>query len=268
MSPLLGLLLNFVEYDVNLFEEEDLYDVNTVGSLFKAWLRELPEEVFPLKLQEELSQKHGSQEKAPAELRDVLSELPPWNYYLLFAITCHLSLLNAYQDKNKMTFHNLYVCFAPALKMNNDCFRWLVADWRNCWKGCLTESEALEEEYRILDGISPQLEEATPNYEVERPIQAKESTEAVLPRPPSSSGGTQESTTAPRNRNWGAQEPKPIGITVGRSKDDSELPLSREPHFTGGAGYGPHTPSHNRSASQLPELSFPQPISPIFASHP
>ena len=260
--------LALIEYDVNLFEEDDLYDVNTVGSLFKAWLRELPEEIFSLKLQEELSQKHGSQEKAPAELRDVLSELPPWNYYLLFAITCHLSLLNAYQEKNKMTFHNLYVCFAPALKMNNDCFRWLVADWRNCWKGCLTESEALEEEYRILDGVSSQPEKAVSTYEGERPIRAKESTEVVQPRPPSSSAGTQESTAASRNRNRVAHEPNPIGVNVGRSKDDFELPSSREQHFMGSASFSPHTPSHNRSASQLPELSFPQPISPIFASHP
>ena len=253
-----------IEYDVNLFEEDDLYDVNTVGSLFKAWLRELPEEIFPLKTQDELSSKYAGEEKAPSEFRDVLSELPPWNYYLLFAITWHLSLLNAYQDKNKMTFHNLYVCFAPALKVNNDCFRWLVADWRNCWKGCITETEALKEEYFILDGGPPHLEPSTPPNELERPTESIEST----PRRPGSSSSTNKaSMTPPRIRNWTIKEPKPIPVGLGRSKDDSVLPTGREQQFAGGVNLSPHTPSHNRSASQLPELSFPQPISPIFASH-
>ena len=83
-------------------------------------------------------------------MKDELSKLPPWNYYLLFAITCHLSLLTAYSDKNKMTYSNLCICFQPALKIDAFCFSFLVQDWRNCWQGCWTEKEALEEEYRVL----------------------------------------------------------------------------------------------------------------------
>lgn len=87
-------------------------------------------------------------------LRDELSKLPPWNYYLLFAITCHLSLLNSYVGKNKMNFSNLCICFLPCLKMDTFCFQFLVCDWRNCWQGCWTEKQALAEEYAILDGLS------------------------------------------------------------------------------------------------------------------
>lgn len=88
-------------------------------------------------------------------LKDELSKLPPWNYYLLFAITCHLSLLNSYVDKNKMKFSNLCICFQPCLKMDMFCFQMLVCDWRNCWQGCWTEKQALAEEYAILDGLPP-----------------------------------------------------------------------------------------------------------------
>ncbi|KAF1815395.1 Rho GTPase activation protein, partial [Eremomyces bilateralis CBS 781.70] len=35
------------EYDIDLFSDPDLYDINTITSLFKAWLRDLPDEVFP-----------------------------------------------------------------------------------------------------------------------------------------------------------------------------------------------------------------------------
>lgn len=85
-------------------------------------------------------------------LKDELSKLPPWNYYLLFAITCHLSLLNSYVDKNRMNYSNLCICFQPCLKVDPFCFQFLVCDWRNCWQGCWTEKQALVEEYAVLDG--------------------------------------------------------------------------------------------------------------------
>ena len=255
-----------IEYDVNLLEQNDLYDVNTIGSLFKAWLRELPEEIFPLKSQDRLAEKYNTQERAPDELREVLSELSPWNYYLLFAITCHLSLLHAYQDKNKMTFHNLYVCFAPALRMNNDCFRWLVADWRNCWKGCVTEAEALKDEYRILDGGSPDSTSTESDKEAED-VNRNGNAGPQLSKAGSDSAESQAFSPA-KTRNRAGKEPKPIKVSSpSRSKDDSEISTSREPRTYDHNGLAPNTPSHNRSASQLPELSFPQPISPIFPNN-
>src|SRR2546423_10873020 len=81
--------------------------------------------------------------------------LPPFNYYLLFAITCHLSLLHSFADKNKMDYRNLCICFQPCLKIDGFCFQFLVQDWKNCWQGCWTEIEYLEEEYRYEREGSP-----------------------------------------------------------------------------------------------------------------
>ena len=261
--------LTGLEHDVNLFDEEDLYDVNTVGSLFKAWLRELPDEIFSLSLQEKLSEKYASQEKAPDELREVLSQLPPWNYYLLFAITCHLSLLHAYREKNKMTLHNLFLCVAPALRMNNDCFRWLVGDWRSCWKGCLTESDALKEEYRILDGASPNSDEPKATNEATPKVKlAGENVDTSQPRPGSSSTTTQPLATPPKTRSRPVQDAKPPHLLLGRSKDDTSIPTGNVHRGSDRNNLTPNTATHNRSASQLPELNFPQPISPISLSTP
>lgn len=141
-----------IEGDINLFDEPELYDINIVGSMFKAWLRDLPTEILPKDVQAQVALECAGARECPQLLKDQLSSLPPWNYYLLFAITCHLSLLIAYSDKNKMNFHNLCVCFQPALRIDNFCFQFLVQDWRNCWQGCWTEKEALDEEYRALDG--------------------------------------------------------------------------------------------------------------------
>ena len=137
------------EHDINLVDEPELYDINTIGSMFKAWLRDLPDEIFPKTSQVKIAEQCMGASKAPQVLRDELSRLPPFNYYLLFAITCHLSLLHSFADKNKMNYGNLCICFQPSLRIDGFCFQFLVQDWKNCWQGCWTENEYLEEEYRV-----------------------------------------------------------------------------------------------------------------------
>ncbi|KAI9739505.1 MAG: hypothetical protein M1834_006220 [Cirrosporium novae-zelandiae] len=138
-----------IEHDIDLFEEPDLYDINIIGSMFKAWLRELPDELFPKGVQKRIADSCIGATTATQVFKDELSKLPPYNYYLLFAITCHLSQLHACVEKNKMNYNNLCICFQPCLKIDLFCFRILVTDWKNCWQGCWTEKQWLEEELRI-----------------------------------------------------------------------------------------------------------------------
>jgi hypothetical protein len=138
--------------------------------MFKAWLRQLPEQVFPQEIQNRVIQKCAKVEPQPTStpqyLKDEISQLPPWNYYLLFAITCHISLLHNCSKDNKMTYSNLCVCFAPCLKIEQWIFQWLILDWKNCWQGCSTEREYLEKEYIILEETKQQ------NGEVDGPAQS------------------------------------------------------------------------------------------------
>ncbi|KOS19483.1 putative Rho-type GTPase-activating protein 2 [Escovopsis weberi] len=143
------------DFDVNLFEETDLYDINIIGSMLKAWLRELPDELFPKEAQERIARECAGAETVPQLLIEELSNLPPFNYYLLFAITCHLSLLLAHSDKNKMDFRNLCICFQPCMKIDAFCFKFLVCDWRDCWNGCRNEARYIEEEYLLFDQPPP-----------------------------------------------------------------------------------------------------------------
>ncbi|KAL7629112.1 hypothetical protein AAE478_000631 [Parahypoxylon ruwenzoriense] len=143
------------EYDVDLFAQDDLYDINIIGSMFKAWLRELPDELFPKEAQERISRECAGAQQVPQLLIDELSNLSPFNYYLLFAITCHLSLLLAHSDKNKMDFRNLCICFQPCMKIDAFCFKFLVCDWRMCWQGCKNEAKYIEEEYMLFQQPIP-----------------------------------------------------------------------------------------------------------------
>ncbi|KAI0194574.1 hypothetical protein F4808DRAFT_337442 [Astrocystis sublimbata] len=143
------------ELDVDLFAQHDLYDINIIGSMLKAWLRELPDELFPKEAQERISRHCAGAEKVPQMLIDELSNLPPFKYYLLFAVTCHLSLLLAHSERNKMDFRNLCICFQPCMKIDAFCFKFLVCDWRLCWQGCRNEARYIEEEYKLFQQPLP-----------------------------------------------------------------------------------------------------------------
>lgn len=123
--------------------------------MLKAWLRELPDELFPKAAQERIARECAGSEEVPELLMEELSNLSPFKYYLLFAITCHLSLLLAHSDKNKMDFRNLCICFQPCMKIDAFCFKFLVCDWRDCWRGCKNESKYIEEEYMLFDQPPP-----------------------------------------------------------------------------------------------------------------
>lgn len=155
LSSTCSLTVYFKEGDVDLFLQKDLYDINIIGSMLKAWLRELPDELFPKEAQDRIAKECAGSETVPQLLIDELSNLSPFNYYLLFAITCHLSLLLAHSDKNKMDFRNLCICFQPCMKIDAFCFKFLVCDWRECWKGCNDEAKYIEQEYALFDQPPP-----------------------------------------------------------------------------------------------------------------
>lgn len=245
-----------------------MYDINIIGSIFKAWLRDLPDEIFPKATQAQIAAECKGALTAPQMLKDELSKLPPWNYYLLFAITCHLSLLNSYVDKNKMNFANLCICFQPCLKMDLFVFQFLVCDWRNCWQGCWTEKQALAEEYAILDCLptSAGASSSASTYLVdERMVSSSDSSKPSVTgniperdriRPPAltltkPSTGELSSTPAQHRR-----IPEQVRL---------EPSTPRSAWATNGGVLSTQSDEAHQSssASQLPELSPVMPLSPL-----
>jgi hypothetical protein len=139
--------------DIDLISDPNLNDPNVIGSLFKNWLRQLPDEIFPKAVQTAIQQECQGAKTTPQMLKDELSKLPPFNYYLLFAITCHISLLHSCSEFNKMNYNNLCICFQPAIKIDAFCFQFLILDWRNCWQGCWTEKDFLTDEINFLNAV-------------------------------------------------------------------------------------------------------------------
>lgn len=206
--------------------------------MLKAWLRELPDELFPKEAQDRISRECAGAETVPQMLIDELSNLSPFNYYLLFAITCHLSLLLAHADKNKMDFRNLCICFQPCMKIDVFCFKFLVCNWRECWKGCKQEPKFIEQEYRLFDQPPPRgLGDARKPADDETPRVE----EAV---PASSDESQASSQDTPKSR-------------------------KKKPHGANGDGYSPLTIDSERAnpksgtRKDLRRLSPIQPLSPM-----
>ncbi|KAJ5817542.1 Rho GTPase activation protein [Penicillium robsamsonii] len=233
------------ELDIDLFEVPDLYDINTVGSLFKAWLRELPDELFPKATQTMIATKCEGATTAPQLLKDELSKLPPYHYYLLFAITCHLNLLHSYVDQNKMDYRNLCICFQPCMKIDAFCFQFLVCDWKNCWQGCWTEKEYLE--------IEKKMDERDLRVSVEA-AKAKEYASASHERAISSSSSSAGEESRQPSREPSRDPPRPA---------TSSRPATARPATARTRKAPPKNieTAHSRSISQLPELG--PPLSPI-----
>lgn len=188
------------ELDIDLLDESELYDPNTISSMLKQWLRELPTDIVPQDLQMSLGRElqkdnplyHVAGQQTPQKLRDALSELPPFNYYLLFAVTCHLSLMLSHQERNRMDLNNLSICIGPCLRMERWLFNYLVGDWRHCWQGCWTEKQYLEEEKLLED----------PNYvpgSLSNAVSAMDLRSDSDDRAVSSSGDSGYSGTTPTN---------------------------------------------------------------------
>ena len=208
--------------------------------MFKAWLRELPTEILPKDVQARIARECANDMQVPQVLKDELSMLPPWNYYLLFAITCHLSLLSACSDKNKMTYNNLCICFQPALKVDAICFNFLVNHWRDCWQGCYTEKEYLDEEYRMLDGVTSSSSGSSRS--------STSSVITVVEDPPKTSP-PKKSTAKKTNHG------RPVALNLTRAGD--------QPPPSTPAGFGPELNGYATTTSHLPELAPVKPLSPL-----
>ncbi|KIW82902.1 hypothetical protein Z517_02145 [Fonsecaea pedrosoi CBS 271.37] len=241
------------EYDINLFDEPELYDINTIGSMFKSWLRELPDEILPKSVQNKIATQCAGATSAPQLLKDELSRLPPFNYYLLFAITCHLSLLNSYAEKNKMDYRNLCICFQPCLKIDAFCFQFLVMDWKNCWQGCWTEKEYLEEEYRYeREGSVNESEDlAIDERAISSSGSSQQQQQPTASQPPSSNAqqASAQQSAPPRSADAAAQRKSMAPKTKQRSL--SQGGSARDRSNSG------HTPS--QSVPAVPRMTTPEP---------
>lgn len=118
-------------------------EVHTVTSVFKSYLRELPEDLVTISSHYYLAydpQQMMSNEDLPFSsvptqvLQEELVKLPFCNFTMLHVLIRHFANVVQHQDENKMTLSNLAVVFGPTLRMNKLLFMALVSRGDLLWR--------------------------------------------------------------------------------------------------------------------------------------
>ncbi|KAJ3154487.1 hypothetical protein HDU86_004616 [Geranomyces michiganensis] len=127
-------------------------DCNAIASLFKAWLRELPESILTEQVATKLSRLYQTSandsvdpttdSKLLADTRAIFADasLPFSIRCMLYVLFGHLSLVASKESVNKMSVGNLQVIFCPTLGIGSQLFKVLVAEYEPLFGGVRTES--------------------------------------------------------------------------------------------------------------------------------
>ncbi|KAG0004558.1 hypothetical protein BGZ80_005599, partial [Entomortierella chlamydospora] len=102
---------------VDLSNEENCGDINSVASVLKSWFRELPDPLLTKKLYPEFIKAASIEDPALQlmSLHQVTNQLPDPNYATLKFLMCHLNRVQANQAVNMMGPSNLGLIFGPTL---------------------------------------------------------------------------------------------------------------------------------------------------------
>ncbi|XP_034390551.1 rho GTPase-activating protein 10 isoform X3 [Cyclopterus lumpus] len=116
VQKLLSLMIDEESNEVDLSTSED-WDVKTVTSTLKLYLRSLPEPLMTYGLYKEFISpaKGGSPESRIQAVHCLVHKLPPKNRQVLGLLMKHLANVAAHSKQNLMTVANLGVVFGPTL---------------------------------------------------------------------------------------------------------------------------------------------------------
>ncbi|TRY64518.1 hypothetical protein DNTS_008362 [Danionella cerebrum] len=116
VQKLLCLMIDEKSSDLDLAATED-WDVKTITSALKLYLRSLPEPLMTYELYKEfiVPAKIGSPESRVQAIHGLVHKLPESNRLVLSLVTKHLANVAANSKQNLMTVANLGVVFGPTL---------------------------------------------------------------------------------------------------------------------------------------------------------
>lgn len=135
-------------YGKNLDWKKEHYTAHDVASVFRRYLTQMPESVIPHSMyhnfRDALAKKPYNQDEIIKTYKQLISQMPRSNQYLLLYVLDLLSVFARKCDKNLMTARNLAVIFRPALiahpshelspqehQLSQDVLEFLIAhqDW-------------------------------------------------------------------------------------------------------------------------------------------
>ncbi|KAJ3448947.1 rho/rac/cdc gtpase-activating protein [Anaeramoeba flamelloides] len=110
---------------------ESISNLDTVASLIKLFLREIPDHVFGpknCKIIEKLSKMDDNNDRLEY-FSEILPQIPLPNFSLLYLLMPHLKRVSEKSDTNKMTAYNLSIVFSPTLRIPGDIVAFMIQNW-------------------------------------------------------------------------------------------------------------------------------------------
>ncbi|XP_059352259.1 SLIT-ROBO Rho GTPase-activating protein 1-like isoform X3 [Daphnia carinata] len=100
-----------------LADVTDASDINSVAGVFKLYLRELREPLFPILFFDQFMElaQLASKEDFKTRMREVVQTLPRPVFVVMRYLFSFLNHLSEYSDENMMDPYNLAICFGPTL---------------------------------------------------------------------------------------------------------------------------------------------------------
>ena len=108
------------------------------------------------------------------------------------------------------------------MKIDAFCFKFLVCDWRDCWKGCKTERQYIDEEYKWFE--AGEKNDQPPNSAEGRSSTAVESHDE---RNVSSSDSSKPSSVSVDKEKWTQAQQAKLVAKAAESKGEKVLPLQQ-----------------------------------------
>ena len=147
------------EGDVDLLADEEYYDVHAVASLFKTYLRELPNPILTRELHIEFLKVLDLEDHAQKvnTYNALVHRLPQVNFNLLKTLAEYLLHVVNNADKNKMSIRNVGIVFSPTLNIPAPVFAIFLTDFAAVFeKQASQQSHHLHTQSVDSDELSPE----------------------------------------------------------------------------------------------------------------
>ncbi|MGH0125371.1 UNVERIFIED_CONTAM: hypothetical protein FKN15_028752 [Acipenser sinensis] len=125
----------------------DDYNIHVIASVFKQWLRDLPNPVMTFELYEEFLRAMGLQEKKEIirGVYSVIDQLPRTHLNTLERLIFHLVRIALQEDTNRMSSNALAIVFAPCiLRSISNCVELICVEQMNKYIARLKDINSLE----------------------------------------------------------------------------------------------------------------------------
>ncbi|MBW0495984.1 hypothetical protein O181_035699 [Austropuccinia psidii MF-1] len=180
-------------------------DPHAVASVFKLWLRELPDNLFTDSYQDALDQLFNQNHVDPLKLQiltNIIKNLPPSNWYLIRAIAYHLAILSDAAPINRMTLTNFRLIFSPTLKFSPNLLETLIQHRQKLFESPCETNQSDQSSFQPFQSNSQSIQSIQSNPQSVRsnPQYAQSSFQTIQSNPQSIHSSSQSIQSTRSNR--------------------------------------------------------------------